>query len=37
VIKDNKGILSLLVANIDRYQGHQLDQDISCKPGDGKA
>lgn len=35
VIRNDHGILSLVVANIDRYHGNKLDSHLHCKPGDG--
>jgi hypothetical protein len=37
VIRSDRGILSLVVANIDRYHGIKLPQEINSKPGDGRA
>ena len=37
MIRTDKGILSLLVTNIDRFQGNKINSQISCKPGDGRA
>jgi len=36
VIRSDKGILSLLIANIDRFHGDKIKTDINCKPGDGR-
>jgi hypothetical protein len=36
VIKTDKGILSLLIANIDRFHGDKFDTQLNCKPGDGR-
>ncbi len=36
VIRTDKGILSLLVTNIDRFQGNKISKEVNCKPGDGR-
>ena len=37
VIRTDKGILSLLITNIDRFHGSKFDEKVNCKPGDGRA
>jgi hypothetical protein len=37
VIRTDKGILSLLITNIDRYHGNKFESQINSKPGDGRA
>jgi hypothetical protein len=37
VVRTDKGILSLVVANIDRYHGNKFNAQVNSKPGDGRA
>jgi hypothetical protein len=34
-IKSGRSILSLLIANVDRFHGEKIDS-LNCKPGDGR-
>ncbi len=37
VVRSDRGILSLVVANIDRYHANKFGPEVNSKPGDGRA